>query len=72
MSPETNKTGTDSQEWADFEAVLRHAFEGAPLDSEVARRVEERADRITEEIRCLHGVIDDETFQELLRDDDDP
>ena len=72
MSTETNRTGADPQEQADFEAVLRHAFEGDPLDPEVARRVEQRANRITEEIRRVHGVLDDETFQELLRDDDDP
>ncbi|HZU39335.1 MAG TPA: hypothetical protein VFA18_25645 [Gemmataceae bacterium] len=71
MSTETKHTNTDPQQQADFEAVLRHAFEGEPLDSEVARRVEERANHITEEIRRLHGVVDDETFQELLSDDDD-
>lgn len=62
---------SDPLEQADFEAVIRHAFEGEPLDPEVARRIEERADRITEEIRRVHGVIDDETFQKLLSDDDD-
>jgi hypothetical protein len=71
MSTETKNTNTDPQEQADFEAVLRHAFEGEPLDSEVARRVEERANHITEEILRLHGVVDDDTFQELLSDDDD-
>ncbi len=72
MGTETNKTGTDLREQADFEAVLRHAFEGEPLDPEVAQRVEQRVNRITEEIRRVHGVIGDETFQELLRDDDEP
>ncbi|HZW34191.1 MAG TPA: hypothetical protein VFF52_25940 [Isosphaeraceae bacterium] len=72
MRAETNKTGSDPREQADSEAVLRHAFEGEPLDPEVARRVQQRAHCITEEIRRVHGVIDDETFQELLRDDDDP
>jgi hypothetical protein len=72
MSTEANNTGTDPRDQADFEAVLRRAFEGEPLDPEVARRVEERANRVTEEIRRVHGVIDDETFQELLGDDDDP
>ena len=57
-------------EHADTEAVLRHAFEQAPLDPEVARRVDERAARITEQVRRTHGVIDDETFQALLADDD--
>lgn len=59
------------QEQADFEAVLRHAFDGEPLDPEVDRRVEERADRITEEIRRLRGIVNDETFQKLLTDDDE-
>ncbi len=27
MGTETNKTGTDPREQADFEAVLRHAFD---------------------------------------------
>ena len=61
----------DPQELADSEAVLRHAFHGEPLDPEVARRVHERAARITEEIYRVHGLIDDETFHKLLHDDDD-
>jgi hypothetical protein len=71
MSAETKTTGTDPQERADFEAVLRHAFHGEPLDPEVARRVHERAARVTEEIYRVHGIIDDATFQALLRDDDE-
>ena len=70
MSAETETTGMDSQEHADAEAVLRHAFHGEPLDPEVLRRVRERAARVTEEIYLEHGMIDDATFQELLRDDD--
>ena len=57
-------------EHSDTEAVLRHAFERAPLDPEIARRVDERAARITEQIRRTHGVIDDATFQLLLADDE--
>jgi hypothetical protein len=53
-------------EHSDTQAVLKHAFEGAPPDPEVARRVQARAARITEQIRQTHGVIDDETFQALL------
>lgn len=71
MSSET--TATDrlaDSEHSDTEAVFKHAFERAPLDPEVARRVDERAARITEQIRRRHGVIDDETFQSLLADDD--
>ncbi len=71
MSSETAATDplADSED-ADIKAVLRHAFEGIPLDQEVARRVDERAARITEQIRRTGGVIDDETFQTLLADDD--
>ena len=71
MSSETPATGpiADS-EHSDTEAVLRYAFEGAPLDPEVARRIDERADRITEQVRRTHGVIEDETFQTLLADDE--
>lgn len=61
---------TDLQERADQDAVLRHAFQGEPLDPEVARRVRERAARVTEEIVRTRGLIDDATFQKLLDDDE--
>jgi len=70
MSTEVNQTGMDPLSQADAEAVYRHAFEGEPLDPEVARRVHERAARVTEEIYRAHGLIDDETFQKLLSDDE--
>jgi hypothetical protein len=63
-------TETTDSEHADTEAVLNHAFGGAPLDPEVARRVDERAAQITEQILRTRGVIDDETFQTLLADDE--
>ncbi len=71
MSAETKTTGTDPQGRADFEAVLRHAFRGEPLDPEVARRVHERAARVTEEVYRVHGEIDTETINALFRDDDE-
>jgi hypothetical protein len=57
-------------EHSDTEAVLRHAFEQAPLDPKVARLVDERAARSNEQVRRTYGVIDDETFQMLLADDE--
>src|ERR1700676_4197346 len=52
MSSETPATDPlPDSEHADTEAVLRHAFERAPLDPEVGRRVDERAARITELVR---------------------
>ena len=71
MTAETKTTGTDPQVHADEEAVLRHAFHGEPLDPEVARRVHERAARVTEEIYRVHGEIDPETINALFYDDDD-
>src|SRR5260370_25245603 len=71
MSTETAASDpVADSEHADTEAVLRHAFKRAPLDPEVARRVDERAARITEQVRRTHGVIDDETFQALLAEDE--
>ena len=69
----TQTTAADPRadsELSDTQAVLRHAFERVPLDPDVARRVDERAARITEQVRRTHGVIDDETFQLLLADDE--
>ncbi len=71
MSTETKTIGTDPQAQADAEAVLRHALQGEPLDPEVARRVHERAARVTAEIYRLHGEIATETISALFRDDDE-
>jgi hypothetical protein len=71
MSAETKTTGIDPLERADADAVLRHAFHGEPLDPEVARRVHERAARVTEEIYRIHGEIDTETINALFRDEDE-
>jgi len=71
MSSETLATDALAySEHSDTQAVLRHAFERAPLDPEVARRVDERAARITEQVRRTHGVIDDEKFQTFLAEDE--
>jgi len=58
-------------ERADTEAVMQRFLHGTPLDPEVERRVQERADRITERLRVEFGVIDDDTFQALLADDEE-
>jgi hypothetical protein len=71
MEAERTNTGTDPQEQSDAEAVLRHAFRGEPLDPRVARRVHERAAKITEEVYRLHGELDPETINDLFRDDDE-
>jgi hypothetical protein len=58
MSNEHDNTGSDPQARDDYKAVMRHVAEGTPVEPELARRVRERAERITDEIRREHGDID--------------
>jgi hypothetical protein len=67
----TTDTSGDSQVRADLDAVMKRIIDGTPIDPETSRRIEKRANRITEEIHRTHGVIDDAQFQALLDDDDD-
>jgi hypothetical protein len=72
MSPaQTIAAGIDPQVLADLDAVMKRIIDGTPVDSETSRRIEERADRITEQIRRTRGVMDDDRFERLLHDDDD-
>ena len=48
---ETEPAGIDLQVLADLDAVMKRIIDGTPVDPETSRRIEERADRITEEIR---------------------
>jgi hypothetical protein len=68
---ETEATRIDLQVLADLDAVMKRIIDGTPVDPETSRRIEERADRITEEIRRTRGLMDDARFQSLLHDDDD-
>ena len=63
--------GMDLQVLTDLDAVMKRIIDGTPVDPETSRRIEERADRITEEIRRTRGVMDDARFQALLHDDED-
>ena len=68
---ETEPASIDLQVLADLDAVMKRLIDGTPVDPETSRRIEERADRITEEIRRTRGVMDDARFQALLHDDGD-
>jgi hypothetical protein len=57
-------------EKADEEAVMKHFLHGMPIDPEVSARVHARAQAITARLRATHGVIDDDTIQSLLNDDE--
>jgi hypothetical protein len=65
MATETETTGMDPQVRDDYQAVIKHLLDKAPLDPELVRRIEERADRITERLRQENVDID---VVELLRD----
>ena len=68
---EIEPAGIDPQVLADLNAVMKWMIDGTPVDLETSRRIEERADRITEELRRTRGIMADDRFQGLLHDDDD-
>lgn len=65
MSKIESKPSVDPQQLADEQAAFDHLLRGTPIDPEVASRIEERANAITEEVRRTHGMVD---IIELLRD----
>lgn len=68
MSIDTTHSDTIPTEiLADGEAVLDAVLAGRKPDPELAHRVRERAERITEDIRKKHGILDigTKTIREL-------
>lgn len=53
----------------DFEAILRDAVEGKTIEPAAARLIRERSEQLTAELRRVHGMIDDATFESLLEDE---
>ncbi len=49
---------TSTQLELDTKAVMEHAMTGKPLDPEVYRRVRERGERLTEDLRRQYGTLD--------------
>jgi len=56
MTTEINSAHPDPK--TDAKAVIDAIITGMPLDSEVARRVHERAEKAKKEILAAHGVQD--------------
>lgn len=52
---ETEAAGIDPQVLADLEAVMKRIIDGTPVDLETSRRIEEGADRVTEEVGRTRG-----------------
>jgi hypothetical protein len=57
MINDMTSTGNPPDVEADAKAVYEAVAAGRPVDPEIARRVRERADAISEEIFRKHGVL---------------
>jgi hypothetical protein len=53
----------------DLEAAEKHVFEGSPFEAELAQRIAEHTERVSEEIFRARGLIDEATMQMLLERD---
>ena len=49
---------SDPQVLSDLDAVVASIASGTPLNAEIRRRIRERSERITEELRQKHGELD--------------
>ena len=70
MATETETTGIDPQVMEDYRAVIKHLLDKTPLEPERARRIEERADRITERLRRENVDIDVVKLLREVRDEE--
>ena len=64
MATEMKTAGTDPEVLADIDALMRHTAEKTPVDPDLFRRVNERADRLTEELRHKPSI----DIEKLLHD----
>jgi hypothetical protein len=67
-TPELN-SGVNSQALADLDAIMMHLADKTPVNPELSRRVEERADRAIAELRNKRVHIDIEQLIQDARDD---
>jgi hypothetical protein len=58
MSTVERTSAVNPQVLADLQAAMDHAFNGTPMDPETSRRIRQRAEAITEEVRRTHGMVD--------------
>ena len=58
MATDLKNTGISPEVLADGEVVIAAVMSGKKVDAETARRIDERAEKITEEIRKKHGILD--------------
>ena len=65
MSTQTKTTGVDDDVLDDLDSLMRHLADKTPVAPDLLRRVEERADRVTERLRQKQMEID---VEQLLCD----
>jgi hypothetical protein len=70
MITETQTTPIDPDVLEDLRAVIQHLQDKTPMDPELVRRVEERADRVTERLRRENVEIDIEQILREVRDEE--
>lgn len=70
MSTETNHAADHVE--ADLAEAQRLFEANLPFPPDLARRIQERSERMRQETFQRIGTIDEETFQQLLRHDDEP
>lgn len=70
MSTQTEIPVIDPQVMDDYHAVIKHLMDKTPLEPELARRIEERADRITERLRRENVEIDIVQILREVRDEE--
>jgi hypothetical protein len=63
MSTQTKSAPTEAA--ADLKAMINHAFHGKPLDPDVAKRVEDRAEAIRQKLPLTNIAV------ELIRESRD-
>jgi hypothetical protein len=55
---QTHPSTSHSEALADLEAILKHVASGTPIEPGLDRRVRERSERLTEELRQRYGELD--------------
>ena len=66
---ETKPAGIDPQDLADLDSVMRHVIDGTAVEPDLARRIRERSQKITEETRRKYGEIDVDALLHSVRDE---
>jgi hypothetical protein len=69
MASEIKSTGVDPEVLADIDALMRHLSERTPVDPELSRRANKRADRVIDRLREKQVEIDIEKLLREVRDE---